>query len=339
MRRLRGGAALTAAALLLTACGGEQSPSVGDGLATGTALDDASWRVVSDGPGGPPDGHEAATAAVEPDDLAAQWAAYRAEGSPDDLAGGEVAILVGFGESGSCPEEISEIRVDADASEVLVVREIEGGPGQACTDDYNPRTIVLGVDGEALPDEPFLLASGGSHRTFWHGVSPHGSSQPPADHPHLGLGYGQSEPVATLEADPVTVTAGEEVELVVTAADADHEPAVGDGAAPDPHDDLALEDLEAPGELDEARPLVPATVDVGNTFRWVPTQDEAERHEGHPAVERRAFGEIDAAESAVAATVETADLDPGWYRVTIQVLGLGQRGPADVSAQFHVTDG
>jgi hypothetical protein len=338
MRRLPGGAALTAVLLALTACGGGETPSVGDGPASGTALDDTSWHVVSDGPGGPPDGHESATAAVEPADLAEQWAAYRAEGSPEDLAEGEVAILVAFGESGSCPEEISELRVDREAGEVHVDREIEGGPGQACTDDYNPRTIVLAVDAEALPDEPFLLASVATQRTYWHGVAPHGASQPPTDHPHLGLGYGQQEPVAALEADPVTVTAGERVELVVTPAEADQDPAVGDGASPDPHDELVLEDREAAGELDEARPLVPATLDAWNTFRWVPTQDEAERHEGHPAVERVAFGEIDAAESAVAATVDTSDLDPGWYRVTLEVMGFGERGPAEVSAQFEVTD-
>jgi hypothetical protein len=343
MRRLRG-ATLTVAVLALAACGGQEAPSIGGGPGSGTgngtgsALDEASWRVVSDGPGGPPDGHEAATAAVEPDDLAEQWVAYGAEGSPDDLADGEVAILLGFGESGSCPEEVREVRVDADAGEVLVDREIEGGPGQACTDDYNPRTIVLAVDGEVLPDGPFLLATSATQRTYWHGVAPHGASQPPADHPHLGLGYGQDEPVATLEAEPRQVPVGEHVELVVTAAAAEDDPAVGDGTAPDPHDELALQDLEAADQLDEAQPLVPATLDAWDTYRWVATQDEAERHEGHPAVERVAFGEIDSAESASAATVATATLEPGWYRVTIQVLGLGQRGPADVSAQFQVTD-
>ena len=335
MRRARGATTVAVAALVLAACGGEQLPSIGGG--TGTALDEASWRVVADGGGGPPAGHEAATAAAEPDDLAEQWAAYRAEGSPDDLADGEVAILVAFGESGTCPEEIHEIRVDREAGEVVVDREIEAGPDQACTDDYNPRTIVLAVDAEVLPDEPFLLASEGTQRTFWHGVAPHGAAQPPADHPHLGLGYGQDEPVATLAAEPVMVAPGEEVEVVVTATDTDHEPALGDGTAPDPHDEHALEDREAAGEQDAARPLVPATLDIWTGYRWAPTQDEAEPHGGHPAVERVGFGEIDSAESATAGHVDTADLEPGWYRITIQILGLGQRGPADVSAQFEVT--
>ena len=339
MRLLRGAAVLATAVLALTACAGGEVPSVGDDPAAGTALDEASWRVVADGGGGPPDAHhERATAAVEPDDLAEQWEAFRAEGSPDDLDDGEVAILLGFGESGSCAEEIREVRVDDEANEVIVDRELEGGPGQGCTDDYNPRTIVLAVDGEVLPDGPFLLASVATQRTYWHGVAPRGASQPPPDHPHLGLGYGQQEPVATLEAAPGSVASGEQVEVVVTAATAEHEPAVGDGTSPDPHDELAMEDLEAAEDLDEDRPLRPATLDAWNGHRWAATQDEAQRHDGHPGVEREAFGELDAGASATAATVDTTDFEPGWYRVAIEVLGFGQRGPAEVSAQFEVTD-
>ena len=339
MRRLRGGAVLATTVLALTGCADGQVPSVGDGPTTGTALDEASWRVVADGGGGPPDAHhERATAAVEGDDLAEQWEAYRAEGSPADLDDGEVAILLGFGESGSCPEEIREVRVDDEAGEVIVDRELEGGPGQPCTDDYNPRTVVLGVDGDVLPVEPFRLASVATQRTYWHGVAPHGASQPPADHPHLGLGYGQEAPVATLEADPGSVEAGEGLEIVVTAAPAEHEPAVGDGTSPDPHDELAMEELEAAEDLDEDRPLRPATLEVWNGHRWVATQDEAQRHAGHPAVEREAFGELDAGASATAAMVATERLDPGWYRVTIEVLGFGERGPGEVSTQFEVTD-
>ena len=339
MRRLWTRAALASVVLALVACGGDEVPSVDGGPTSGDALDEDRWRIVADGSGGPPDAyHEAATVAVEPDDLAEQWEAYGAEGSPDDLADGEVAILLGFGESGTCPAEIHGIRVDVETGEVIVDRRIDVGPGQGCTDDYNPRTIVIAVDAEALPDEPFLLAGVAEQRTHWYGVAPYGSTQPPADHPHRGLGYGQDDPVATLEADTTQVAAGEGVELVVTAAQADDDPAVGDGTSPDPHDEVAGEDLEDAEQLDDARPLRPATVDAWNGYRWVATQDEAQRHEGHPAVERVAFGEIDAAASAVAATVDTAELEPGWYRVAIEVLGFGQRGPAEVSAQFEVTD-
>lgn len=323
------------AALALAACG-EGTPTVGGGSGAGSVLDEDGWRVVADGPGGPPDGHEAATAAVDHDDLAEQWEAYRAEGAPEDLEDGEVAILLGFGESGSCPEEVREIRVDDEAGEVVVDRQIEGDPGQGCTDDYNPRTIVLAVDAAALPDGPFLLASVGTQLTFWHGVAPGGAQQPPADHPHLGLGYGQQVPVATLDAEPREVTVGEEVRLVVTAAEADVEPAVGDGTSHDPHDELAREDREAAGELDEERPMVPGTLEVWDSHRWVATQGEAERHEGHPAIERIGFGELDPGQSADAGVVDTGELEPGVYRVTLQVLGLGQRGPGDVSAQFTV---
>lgn len=339
MARPRTAMALATAALLLAACGGERNPSVGGAAATGSPLDESAWRIVSDGHGGPPaGGQEAATAAVEPGDLAEQWEAYGAAGSPDDLDDDEVAILIGFGESGSCPEEIHELRVDTDAGEVVVERGLEDDGARACTDDYNPRTIVLGVDAAALPDEPFLLASAGTQRTHWHGVAPAGSPQPPADHPHLGLGYGQEAPVATLEAEPRRVAAGEAVELVVTAEDADAQPAVGDGTSPDPHDELAQQDRAAAQEEHGPAPLVPGTLDRWSSHRWSPTRDDAEPP-GHQAVERTPFGELDPGASAPAGRVDTTDLEPGWYRVTIHVVGFDRRGPAEVSAQFQVTEG
>jgi hypothetical protein len=368
--RRRGGrrpamlAVLVNAALLATACGGGTTsmPAGGSGTAqTPRPLDADAWRVVADGPGGGPGvvrSPQHITAAADPDDLAVQWEVFGADGTPEAIEDGEVAILLAYGESGTCPENVTEVAVDEQDGDVVVRREVDAGPDQGCTDDFNPRTVVLAVDADALPNAPFRLGALAAQRPHWEGVAPHGSPSPPADHPHRGLGYGQSSPVARLHASTPQVPRGDVGEVIGMAVPSEGDPAVGDGTRPDPHDEVAREHRDGADEPHAPQPMAPATLERWDGHRWVPLANGAGEGQapgpsaapddeapgpssgvgGHPAVERLAFGELEAGESAPAARVDTSALEPGWYRVSLQVLGFGHRGPADVSAQLEVVD-
>ena len=331
------------AAVLLGACGGESMPTGAGGAAQAPMpLDEEQWWVTADGTGGPPPGWgEAATAAAEPDDLATQWEAYGAPGSPQDLADDEVAILLGFGESGSCPEEVTEVAVDRDGGDVLVRRGLEGGSAQACTDDWNPRTIVLAVDGAALPDGAFRLGVDGGQRILWDGVAPHRADDPPIDHPHRGLGYGQRQPLARLEAIPARAEQGEQVEVVITAEQGDEvvitaeqgDEAVGITVAPNLPDGMDVEDVEPMSGVGQS-----ARVETWDGYRWTPATDaEPGGQEGHAAVERLELGSLAPGESGTAALIDTGGLEPGWYRVGLEVYGREAGGAAEVWAHLEVT--
>ncbi len=118
-------------------------------------------RVLADEPTQPVENsYEYASIAPDRTELDRQWSRYGLSGKPAamDFAR-EVALFVGFGESGSCPLEHEG--VDIDISDRFVSVQFGGGSGE-CTSDYNPRTIVLAIERDRLPDGVFQVESAGA---------------------------------------------------------------------------------------------------------------------------------------------------------------------------------
>lgn len=63
----------------------------------------------------------------------------------------DVLLFLGFGESGSCPLEYRGLVLDGATVEFVLDPELGE---RTCTDDYNPRTLVLAVGRDRLPPGP-----------------------------------------------------------------------------------------------------------------------------------------------------------------------------------------
>jgi hypothetical protein len=100
--------------------------------------------------------YEFAAVAPNGSELARQWRRFRLAGKPPDVdLESHVVLLVGFGESGSCPYEHSGVLVERAAGLVSLIE--AGSVERACTDDYNPRTIGFAIDRRDLPDGIFRV--------------------------------------------------------------------------------------------------------------------------------------------------------------------------------------
>ncbi len=84
------------------------------------------------------------------------WARYRLDGEPPVVEYGEQAVLVAsFGESSSCPYEHGGVDIDADEGTVEFVDAARGR--RVCTDDFVPRTLVVAVYLDQLPQSPMRV--------------------------------------------------------------------------------------------------------------------------------------------------------------------------------------
>jgi hypothetical protein len=81
---------------------------------------------------------------------------FQLRGDPPEIDfDNSLVLLVGFGESGSCPYEYGGVEIDV-ADKVVSI--IDGGdPDRACTDDYNPRMLGLRLDRRMLPEGIFRV--------------------------------------------------------------------------------------------------------------------------------------------------------------------------------------
>lgn len=136
------------------------------------------------------------------------WQRFNLAGHPPQVDFDTVALLfVGFGESGSCPARFDGVSVDGDRVHLAIGT--EGGP--VCTSDYNPRTMVLEVARDALPDGGFELTISG--RTFVLSSVP--LSEPlPSDDAIVGRLTSES-PLLGFDAQPGSVPGGGRIGLVL----------------------------------------------------------------------------------------------------------------------------
>ena len=82
-------------------------------------------------------------------ELDRQWKRFGLGGTPPGIDfEKEVVMLVGFGESGSCPYEYEGVRIERDIPALALALD---HPGGGCTSDYNPRTIGVALRREDLP--------------------------------------------------------------------------------------------------------------------------------------------------------------------------------------------
>lgn len=89
--------------------------------------------------------------------LESVWDVLQVEGqAPAVDYHNQVAVVFQIGYSGSCPDtRFDGVIVEADRLMPVIAHTTVA---QACTSDYNPRTYLVAVDREALPEPPFYLA-------------------------------------------------------------------------------------------------------------------------------------------------------------------------------------
>jgi hypothetical protein len=101
----------------------------------------------------------AVSAAVTRDELESLWSDLGRDGAvPDVDLDRELVIYMGMSGSSSCPEVLSGLFVDNAAGRVWGEWTRHVPPGGACTDDLGPQGVLIAVQRELLPDEPFLLS-------------------------------------------------------------------------------------------------------------------------------------------------------------------------------------
>jgi hypothetical protein len=156
-------------------------------------------RVLADEPTQPPENaYEYAAIAPDRMELVRQWSRFGLSGTPAALNfDREVALFVGFGESGSCPLVYEGVNLDAASRVVSVLFESESG---ACTGDYNARTIVLAIDRDRLPDGVFQVEAAGDPVS----VAAERIDTPPQEGP---IGVSAAVSAVSLELDPEEVPA------------------------------------------------------------------------------------------------------------------------------------
>jgi hypothetical protein len=165
--------------------------------------------VLADEPSQPAESsYEYASIAPDRTELARQWSRYRLSGKPPAMAfDREVALFVGFGESGSCPLEYEGVYIDV--SRRLVSVEFGGsGSGDACTSDYNARTIVLAIERDRLPDGVFQVEAAGDPVS----VAAERIDTPPQEGP---IGVSAAVSAVSLELDPEEVPANGRLRVAI----------------------------------------------------------------------------------------------------------------------------
>jgi hypothetical protein len=138
----------------LVGCG---EPSSGRTAPQPTSLEPADAQVVVDEPTLPAEeAYEFTALAPNASELARQWRRFRLSGHPVEVDfDTHVVLLVGFGESGSCPYRYGGVEIDRAAGLVALMDRNQGA--RVCTQDYNARTIGLTIDRSLLPDGVFQV--------------------------------------------------------------------------------------------------------------------------------------------------------------------------------------
>lgn len=233
-------------------------------------------------------------------DAAEVWQRFQLTGDPPQVDFDTTALVaVGFGESGSCPARFDGLNVDG--NRVGVEIGIEGGPD--CTADYNPRTMVLEVEREVLPDDGFELTVMG--RTFVLSSVP--LSEPPLHHDAVVSRLTSEDPQLDVDAQPRSVAAGEPVELV----------------------------LVNEGDVSASTGSWPMALHRWDEQRWLPADRDQDVTQSSSNVEDQTVT-VEPGDQQVAVLVDTDGLEPGWYGVPIKLQLGGSGGAAEVHGSFEV---
>lgn len=233
-------------------------------------------------------------------DAAEVWQRFQLTGDPPQIDFDTTALVaVGFGESGSCPARFDGLNVDG--NRVGVEIGIEGGP--ACTDDYNPRTMVLEVEREVLPDDGFELTV--TDRTFVLSSVP--LSEPPPHHDAVVSRLTAEDPQLDVDAQPRSVAAGEPVELV----------------------------LVNEGDVSASTGSWPMALHRWDEQRWLPADSDQDVTQSSSNIVDQTVT-VEPGDQQVAALIDTDELDPGWYGVSIKLQLGGRGGAAEVHGSFEV---
>lgn len=133
--------------VMLSGCGtADDTPTGGDSSDSGAAATVVADQATLPGPERERPGHVGV--ATTSDQRDAQWARFRLTDSPPSVDSADrVLLFIGFGESGSCPYIFDGLEID---DQTLRVRNAQDQQG--CTDDFHPRTVVLRIEREALPE-------------------------------------------------------------------------------------------------------------------------------------------------------------------------------------------
>jgi hypothetical protein len=229
------------------------------------------------------------------------WQRFQLSGSPPQVDFATAALLaVGFGESGSCPARFDGMNVDG--SRVHVEIGAEGGPD--CTDDYNPRTMVLEVERDELPDAGFELTVRG--RTFVLSSTP--LSEPPRHDDAVVARLTAENWQLDIDAQPRSVSGGEAVELV----------------------------LVNEGDVSASTGSWPMTLHRWDEQRWLPAHGDRDVTQPSGNIEEQTVT-VEPGDQQVVARIETEALDTGWYGVSTRLQLGGRGGAAEVHVSFEVT--
>jgi hypothetical protein len=110
-------------------------------------------------PGEPSDWKDIAVLATNRRALRRTWRQFDLKGAPPLVDFDRRKVLfVGTGESGSCPDQYRSIERVEDRRLVLVHIDIKWGP--VCTDDFRPRTFVVGAEKTNFPRGKFNVKIG-----------------------------------------------------------------------------------------------------------------------------------------------------------------------------------
>lgn len=139
----------------------------------------------------------------------AQWDRFRLTDSPPSVDFADrVLLFVGFGESGSCPYIFDGLEIDDQA---LRVRNAQDQ--QDCTEDFHPRTVVLSIDREGLP-EGFLTVDVPDSRREGVIALPASAEPPPATPSAVSTASKKVE----LIVEPPSVPGGDDVTVQIANA-------------------------------------------------------------------------------------------------------------------------
>lgn len=250
--------------------------------------------------------------ATDPDGAEAVWERFGLSGKPVETDFSRSVLLVlGFGESGTCPRELDGVVAGADRVRVSFgIDGVDEDEQVACTHDYNPRTFVLEANRTMIPERGFVLEldQGGTRYFVLAGTA---TGEPPAG-PSMTWVSAREDADLSLTPDPAVATDGQTVELVLAN-----------------HGEVTAFSSSGGGPRT-------AALQRWDRQRWLPAPRQ-EPYDRHPALTLNDV-EVEPGERAAFATVDTSELAPAWYRVDASISLRGYGGRVDVVAAFRVDD-
>lgn len=302
MQRLVAGLAVVAA--LVTGCGGPPGETTANQASPSPAEEPSvtgEGRLVASQATLPREvADEFADIATAAADAREVWQRFQLTGPPPQVDFNTSALLVvGFGESGSCPARFDGLAVDADVVHVAIGA--DGGPD--CTDDYNARTMVIEVARAVLPNGGFELTVSG--RTFVLSSVP--LTEPPSHDGAVVAELTAETAQLDFEARPRSVPVGGGVELV-----------------------LANE-----GDVAASTGGWPMTLYWWDRQRWLPVDGDQDWDEPSSGIEEHVVT-VEPGRQQVVAQIDTETLDPGWYGVHAKLQLGGRGGAVEIHDSFEV---